>query len=146
MATSSDGPEPRSFAADLGWGVGWGAAYALILSAFVACQGVLDGGAAVASHRTTVPGVIAAYWLVGPAAGLLVGLLRPLTRTALGTAGVGALAGTLVYGGIGLAKDGWTADTPVVAVVAGVLVGVPGALMLRARRRGAHANPDANAP
>ncbi|HEY0777955.1 MAG TPA: hypothetical protein VGD56_08310 [Gemmatirosa sp.] len=133
--------------ADLRWGLGWGVAYAFFYSAFVAVTGALNGGEAAAHYHTTVPRIVAMYWTVGPGTGALVGVLRPLTRTALGTACVGLLAGTLVYGGIGLAQDGPTQETLIVALIAGTAVGVPGALILRSRARGREAaGSDAPAP
>lgn len=118
-----------SLTRNLRWGVAWGAFYAALCSAWVLVGRALDGGQAVARHGTTAVRVVALYWLIGPGAGATAGLLRPLSRTRLGSAAVGWLVGAVVYGGIGLAQDGPTPQVAGLAAALGLLVGVPCALV-----------------
>jgi hypothetical protein len=139
MATEFDtldsGPPSAAHraASDVLWGIGWGSAFAAAFSLFVGGQALLDGGLAARAHGMSVGRVIAAYWVVGVGAGAVLGLLRPMLPRVLGRALVGWVCGAVVYRGIGVARDGWTAETPRMATVLGLLVGVPAALILGRR-------------
>ena len=139
MATEFDplDPGPPSAAhravSDVLWGVGWGSAMAAAFSLFVGAQALLDGGASVRGSGTSVGRVIATYWVAGVGAGAVLGLLRPMLPRALGRALAGWVCGAVVYGCIGLARDGWTPELPRMAATLGLLVGVPAALILGRR-------------
>ncbi len=115
-------------------GAALGAVMAAVLSAFVLIQGLLDGGAAASAHRVSVAWVVGAYWLAGPAAGLLAGALRPWYHTWLGLALAGWVGGATVYGIVAVMKEGATADTAFVAALLGLVAGVPAAFLIGGRR------------
>jgi hypothetical protein len=101
-----------------------------VCSLFVLAQAALDGGAGVRAHGMGVGQLVAAYCAAGAAAGAVFGLLRRALGHWLGRTIVGWMCGTVVYGGVGLARDGWTAHNMVRAAVLGFLVGVPSAFTL----------------
>ena len=119
-------------------GAALGCVMAAVLSLLVVVQAFLDGGTAVAAHGMTVARVVAAYWLAGAAAGLLVGALRPWFHTRLGLALAGWVGGATVYGVVGLVRNGATSDTVSMAAILGLIGGVPAAFLMGGRylRRG----------
>jgi hypothetical protein len=112
------------------WGIGWGCAMAAAFSLFVLAQAAGDGGAAVRAHGMSVARLVGAYWATGLGAGALLGLLRRALGHWIGRAAAGWLCGAVVYGGVSVARDGWTSDTLGMAALLGLVAGVPGAVIL----------------
>ena len=108
---------------DLWWGVKVGWAFAGVLSAWVLFLSLLQGSLRFEKLGVSTGTIIVTYFAAGTVAGALVGLLRPLTRSRIGAAGVGALAGIIVYTAISLAMDGWTNIDLVFGLVCGIPVG-----------------------
>jgi hypothetical protein len=90
-----------------------------------------------AQVRTLVPSIYGAYLLGGASAGLVVGLLRPLSRWPLGTMLLGVFAGVCVYAAIAPVAE-LIRDEPQslptmmgIALACGLLAGPPAALAMR---------------
>jgi len=85
---------------------------AAVLSAFVTLQSALTHGRALERYGLRLWEVIALYFGGAVVAGLVVGLLKPLTRTLLGAMIVGVVAvypALLALSPIGLPDRPWTA-------------------------------------
>ena len=94
---------------------------ATAFSVYVLLLTLLRGSARFETYGMTTWGIIATYYGAGLAVGALVGVLRPLTRWALGAVMVGAVGGICVYGAIAYAMDGRL--EPDFALTVGPLVG-----------------------
>lgn len=82
---------------DITWGCAWGTGVAFVLSVFVL---VVRGGAMLAGGGGTAPGLLAvvgSYFLGGLLAGAVVGVLRPVGKTAWGAGLLGFVASTPVF-------------------------------------------------
>jgi len=124
-------PRPSRITGDLRWGVGWGLAFAAAFSLYVGALSLLRGSAQYDRYQMSAWSIIATYFAVGLPGGAALGLLRPLTRSALGVAFVGWIVGTLVYAGIGIAMKGFDWQRLVDGMVLGALVGPVAAVLLR---------------
>jgi hypothetical protein len=109
----------------------------LIATVPLAAALLLAGAAERAEVRAVAPLIYAAYLVGGVGAGLVVGLLRPLSRWPLGTMLLGVLGGICIYGAIGPVAE--LARPPIssipemigIALACGLLAGPPAALGLR---------------
>jgi hypothetical protein len=111
----------RAIARDLGWGLGWSLGYGVILSAWAAL--VWPGWGYHPKYGVALATLVALYFGIALMAGLVLGLLRPLTRTALGSLILGAVIATL--GVLGFARVGGPISPGVVvlAIVLGIVIG-----------------------
>src|SRR6059036_329305 len=104
---------PKTVARNLMWGAFWGICGGVVYSAYAVVLLILRGPAAFEANDTSFPAVLGAYLGGGGAAGLLLGLLRPLTRSWLGSAILGALCAVPVFSAGRIALSGfsnWTGD------------------------------------
>lgn len=90
----------RSLAADLRWGLLWGAGGAAALSLVMLVVAVL---ALADGERLPVGWILASYWGGGLGAGAIAGLCRPMARWPLGSMLAGMPATGMVYGTVMLA-------------------------------------------
>jgi hypothetical protein len=86
-------------AANIRWGLRGGLWVAAVLSGYVVMLYVARGSAPFVANSTTLPQVLLLYAAGGLAGGILVGLLRPLTRWRAGAVFTGVLTAALVYDG-----------------------------------------------
>lgn len=107
--------------------------YALAFSLYVGALSLLRGSARYDRYQMSAWSIIATYFAVGLAGGVALGLMRPLTRSALGVACIGWVIGTLFYGGIAIAMKGFGRQQLVDGMVLGALAGPIAAVLLRRR-------------
>jgi hypothetical protein len=93
-ATAENAHELR---ANVGWGLRGGLLVAAVFSGWAAVVYVISSGGSFEERGISLPEIVSAYAAAGVAAGLLVGMLRPLTRTRAGAYFVGYLAGCIVF-------------------------------------------------
>ena len=87
-------------------GVKWGLIAGLGFAAIAAGLFILRLGAALNHSPTLLARVILLYLVAGPLAGIVVSLLRPLARWAVGAGIIGACAAIPAYAGMMIAVDG----------------------------------------
>jgi hypothetical protein len=112
----------RFIARDVRWGLGRSLFYGLALSVWAALA--WPGWGEHPTYNVTLVTVVAMYLGISLTAGVVLGLLRPLTRTALGSLIVGSIIGTigmLVIGRVGGAP--LSPGLIVFAIVLGVVTG-----------------------
>jgi hypothetical protein len=105
--------------------------YAVAFSLYVGALSLLRGSVQYDRYQMSAWSIVATYFAVGLAGGIALGLLRPLTRWALGVAFVGWVVGTLVYGGIAIVMKGFNRQQVIDGMVLGALVGPIAAVLLR---------------
>jgi hypothetical protein len=109
-----------------------GIGMACILSLYVLVLYLFRGPAPFQAYGTTLLNTVWAYFVGGAAAGVVVGLLHPVTRTAWGAALVGFVAGIPVYWAAMISLDRHATSSGVVAVIiAALCVGAPVGLIWR---------------
>jgi hypothetical protein len=124
---------------DLRWGLRWGFRYSCIyfVVALVIAVGEVAGEAVGSFLR--LAGVLLLYFPVGLAGGLVVGWLRPFTRSVLGSGLVGLAAGWPVSFGLMLMIAGlpttWTGDEFKTVAFLALVVGPLAGMILRWRLR-----------
>ncbi len=91
------------------WGLTYGLVFGIIFSIWAVIVSVLQGSLVleVRGSRIHLLAVIAVYLVGGQAAGFLVGVLKPLTRSKLGASFVGMLAAAPVGFGVMLSISGF---------------------------------------
>jgi len=114
-------PEPLSDR--LRWAFGWTYAFATFYSAYALLLGLLRGAASFSSYGLSTWGIIAAYWLGATAAGLILGICKPLIRFRVGAFLVGTLVASAVYGTLMLAMPPTQTAPWWLALIPGVIVG-----------------------
>lgn len=110
------------------WGVGWGLFIAAILSCYVTVLYLFRGPRPFQAQGTNVLTVVATYIVGGIAAGVIVGLFRPLGRSDWGAALLGAICGLAVFALIRVSLDGpthWTRADAFTIVACAILIGAP---------------------
>ena len=121
-------PKRRSLVTDLRWGLGWALGFATIYSLVVAGLVAARGSAPLERVGLTFGAIVRTYFVVALVVGALLGFLRPLASRRVGAMFVGAVCGTAVYAGVGIAMYGMGWET----VMMGAFIGVPmGALLAR---------------
>lgn len=109
---------------NLKWGVGYGLIFAVLFSLIVIVQYLLAGPGVAASRGIPVVAAIGAYFGGGIIGGVLLGLLRPLTRWRLGSAVVGIITCLPLSVAFALAFEGRPSNWSVEMVAAGIIVAV----------------------
>ena len=89
---------PQPLSVRLRWAFGHTTRVAAAFSAYVLVVALARGSTRYLAYGTSVWGILAAYWLAAIVCGILLAVLRPLTRFRLGAFVVGAIIGTAVYG------------------------------------------------
>jgi hypothetical protein len=113
----------RSLRRGVLWGAWFSGGFSLIALILVGLEGGGTAGLGLPLHK-----LLMTYWVLGPSGGLIVGLLSPLGRWALGWAFIGALVGALTWTVFALQDTG---RPPARAdVVVGAILGVVGGLVL----------------
>jgi hypothetical protein len=105
----------------LRWAWGWSLAFAALFSLWVGLLALLSGSARFDKYEMSAAAIIRTYFAVALVAGIVLGVLRPITETALGRVFVGSIVGTAVYTGIGLSMYGPDKFT----FVGGAILGIP---------------------
>jgi hypothetical protein len=112
----------------------WGLAVAVVISLYVLVLRGLSGPGPFERQGVTLLGVIAAYLGGGAVAGIVVGLLRPMTRWRWGAVSVGVLAAFGSAVAIGIAMEGhpalWGPDIWFGCTFAALFFGVVGGYKL----------------
>jgi hypothetical protein len=110
----------------------WGVCLGVLFGGALSCIGILiyllRGSQAFASNGVTLLGAIAGYFGCGIVVGIVVGLLRPLTKRRWGAAVVGAIATIPAYKLMRLTMDGvvsWTTQDIQGAVFFALVLGAP---------------------
>ena len=107
-------------AANVVWGLYWGSCGAVLYS-FVA---VLVHLAGWPTGRASLLATIGAYFLGGAIGGVVLGMLRPITRFGWGAAVTGAIVAVPVWVGGLVAVEGWTgidqADLTMVVLISAI--------------------------
>ena len=111
----------RQIGRDLRWGLGWGVWMAAGYSVLAVLLAAVRGSGDYPELGLSTPRIVGLYWLVGPTAGLVAGVLRPLTRYAVGAILTGWAVGAVIFGGVGLALRGPTREAAGLAFAAGLL-------------------------
>lgn len=118
----SEGPSTSS--RNLGWGLGYGLTFAAAFAALALLQFGLDGAVTLGSTRLSVFEIVLGYLLAGTAAGVLIGVCRPVLSTLIGGMLLGPAVGVVVYAAVSLAASGWRAVDWSFALFAGILSGL----------------------
>lgn len=120
---------PRTFSEvvrDVRWGIAHGFGFAVLYSIFAVILYLLRRGA-FDRHGTSLGAVLSLYFAAGVVGGALVGALRPLTRSRLGSMVVGVVAMTPVFLGVGILLfgpfSGWGEDNWVPMLLGAVILG-----------------------
>ena len=97
MSGSSPGPlerfpSSRTVIANIRWGITWGLVLAAFFSVIVGGQFVFMGPSVVSSRGMSLGTAITAYFVGCVGGGVIIGLLRPLTRRRAGALVVGVAA------------------------------------------------------
>lgn len=121
--------------ADIRWGVQYGMGFAILFSICAVIQRITVGPTAFDQYHATIVGVLGIYFGGGLVSGVLVGLLRPLAKYALGAALVGFIAAFPVILAIDKLMRGGEAwsyiDTVVVTVSSAGLGSLPALIWLQ---------------
>lgn len=91
------------------WGIRWGLAFAAVYCLYALGLFVARGSSHFERQDVTLPLLLAAYIFGGLLGGAIVGLLRPLTRSRLGSVFVGLSTAIPVAVGFRMADAGVTA-------------------------------------
>jgi len=121
-------------AVNIRWGLGWGLAFAAFYCVIALVLNALSDGEAFPEKRVTLPQVLVLYVTCGVLAGLVVGALRPLTKTKMGATVVGTIVAFPVSMGFGLLHSGapwlWPEETWIATLVFALVFGVMGTEVL----------------
>lgn len=116
------------------WGARWGLRFGLTFDAIAVIVFLLSGPSERERNGVTFATVILLYSSAGLIAGLVVGVLLPLTRWKVGAATVGVLAALPVGVLVRLMTDGltgWTAEDTATALLFALAVGAPSGIIYR---------------
>ncbi|GAC1418082.1 MAG: hypothetical protein NVSMB53_17130 [Gemmatimonadaceae bacterium] len=117
----------RTVRDDIAWGATYGVQFAVFYALIAVAVGVLRGLTSGGELLRRLPPVIVAYFAVGPVAGAIIGLCRPLTRWRAGLVLVTMIAAVPVFAGIATAVDGlpwrWKSGTLTSVLFVAALVG-----------------------
>jgi len=116
------------------WGARWGALFGVAFVAIAVVIYTLSGQTAFEAHHTTFGRVVLTYFFGGVAAGVVVGIMKPLTRWKAGAAVVGFLAGMPVATIMRFATDGfgpWHRSDTIDVIVMSLILGVPTGIIYR---------------
>jgi hypothetical protein len=146
MSNSSNAqPQSKKTITDnLAWGIGWGLGFAVLVSIIAGVRlfiGLGVYGLTLAARDeisarnpeelTWVLAVFPLYFAAGILGGIVVGLLRPLTKYMPGSVSVGMIVGTIVYATMGTLAIGMENEKFLswinvsTSIICGVLVGGP---------------------
>lgn len=115
---------------DVGWALGWSLGAFALLGGFVAVMTALSGGRVRlrSGRELTLGQVVVTYLIAGIILGLVVGLLRPLTKTREGVWLVSAIAGGLTFPSFGVLVYGppqaWNVAVLIGSIVIGIALGI----------------------
>ena len=112
----------RTLAKNLVWGMVLSLACAVVLVAYVTILFLVAGQRPFVANGITYGKIVWAYLAGGLGGGIIVGLLRPLTRRRAGGILTGILVATCAYGAIAVGISGWvtrwdTGDWVVLAIL-----------------------------
>jgi hypothetical protein len=128
----------RDLTKNLSWGLTWGLGFAAWFSLIAGLIYLIAPREHAGGPPVQLPHILTAYWAGGLVAGVLVGVLRPVTRYWWGAALVGLLAMIPISASIGLAMWGWFTDWTTInlqaLLVYGSVVGPVGGILLWRRR------------
>ena len=117
-----------TFTRNIIWGVGSGALMALAYSIVALMIYAVFGAHVLHTPGLTIGLVLISYWVGGLTAGLLVGMLRPLSRFRWGPYLLGAIAGTAVFAAFQASTMGpmwrWSWGDWTTPLILGVVMGV----------------------
>ena len=117
----------KPFARNIAWGMKWGFSAALFFGAWITLVRLASGTQPFDDLGLSYGTAMAAYFAFGVLGGVLLGLFRPLTVTALGSAIAGWLLAFIVYAGFGALLDTppweWDSFMLTVMLLASLLVG-----------------------
>lgn len=116
------------------WGIRWGALFGIAFVAIAVVIDVLSGSSAFESHHTTFGKTAASYVSGGMAAGLVVGLMQPITRWKAGAAFVGFVAAVPVAILFHFATHGfgpWHVSDTIMALIFCLILGAPTGVVYR---------------
>ena len=127
LRSTADRLPPR---ASLRWGVSWGLWFATAYAAFAVFLALMRGTTWHHGVGLSTLQIVAIYYGVGIAAGIVLGLVRPVTGSRVGTLAIGVVAGVVCYAGFVMATVGlgWLART--IAYIPAVIGGAGLALVI----------------
>jgi O-antigen/teichoic acid export membrane protein len=115
---------------DLLWGLKWGFWFALFFSFVAVAMTLFTGGEIIERQRISLTASIAIYVFGGFSGGIVLGLLRPLTKYRIGAALVGIVVMTPASILLGLTLFGpphdWSRDMTVTVILLPMVLGGPG--------------------
>jgi hypothetical protein len=116
--------------ASLRWGMAWGLWFATAYAAFAVFLALMRGTTWHHGVGLSTWQIVGIYYVVGVAAGIVLGLVRPLTGSRVGTFAIGVVAAAVCYAGFVLATVGlgWLART--IAYIPAVIGGAGLALVI----------------
>jgi hypothetical protein len=116
------------------WGIKSGATFGLAFTALALLVFLLGGERPFQAHHTSFTNVVVTYLLGGIGSGIIVGVLRPLTRTKAGAGMVGFIAAIPVSVLVRIAIVGyqpWTVKDIILSFSVCLVLGVPVGVMYR---------------
>lgn len=104
-------PSPSSVKDDIVWGVSSFLVFAVLLCAWATVVRIVSGPGPFERDQITYPKALLLYLGLGVLGGVVLGIVRPLTRTRRGTLIAGALVGAAILWSIGTFAVGIEAAT-----------------------------------
>jgi hypothetical protein len=127
-------PDSSVILGNLRWGILRCLGGATLLSGYVVVLSLVRGSTQFDQYGMSTWGIVASYFAAGLLAGTALGLLRSVTRYALGAVATGILCGTCVYGAVGYAMDG-TLDLGAALFLGTLVGGIVGFITWRRNRK-----------
>lgn len=113
------------------WGLAWALGYIAFYCVVAMIMNAVSNGEAYASKGITLPQVLGVYVVCGLIGGLILGTLRPLTKTKTGATVVGVIVAVPIFMGIGVLRSGppwlWDDTTWVPIGIVSLILGAFGA-------------------
>ena len=126
-----------AFTRNILWGVGSGAVMALAYSVLALMIYAILGNHAIHTRGLTIGLVLISYWVGGLTAGLLIGVLRPLSRLRWGPYLIGAVAGIAIIAAFQASTMGpmwrWSLNDWATPLILGIIMGMLAASDTRIR-------------
>lgn len=114
----------RRVARNMRWGAALGLGCSVIFVTYIAILRVVRGPHAFTQYGVTFKTTVLIYVVGGLGGGMILGLVRPLTRRRSGGILTGILIATFAYGAVGIGLDGWVTRWDVGNWVALLLLGL----------------------
>ena len=118
---------------NLKWGLRWGLIMAVGFTAIGVVATILASFDQTPRNDPSLVSLVGFYFLAGACGGLLLGLLRPITRSKVGAMFVGTALAAVSLGllaRIYVVTDGWTVVDTIGVAIYSLVTGPVGALML----------------